>query len=117
MADDEFKILRKVQDMMKYAYPLLHQFPKVEKFSLAADIRRTMDQVLEYTILVQKKSNKTSALEKLDIENEKLKAYILLAYELHYIDKHRLGVWSGKAVEIGKMIGGYIRSVGGKPKS
>jgi DNA polymerase III alpha subunit len=117
MATEDFKLLQKVQDMMKYAYPILHQFPKVEKFSLANDIRHTMNMVLEYTITEDKKYTKTTTLEKLDIENEKLKIYIRLSYELQYIDKHRYAVWSSKVVEIGKMIGGLIKSVSGKPKS
>jgi len=117
MATDDFLLLQKVQDMMKYSYPILQQFPKVEKFSLANDIRHTMNMVLEYTITEEKKYTKTTTLEKLDIENEKLKVYIRLSHELKYIDKHRYSVWSALVVEIGKMIGGLIKSVKDKPKS
>lgn len=117
MATEDFVLLQKVQDMMKYAYPVLHQFPKVEKFSLANDIRHTMNMVLEYTILEEKKTSKATILEKLDVENEKLKIYIRLSHDLKYIDSHRYGVWSKKVVEIGKMIGGLIKSVKDKPKS
>lgn len=117
MATDDFLLLQKVQDMMKYSYPILQQFPKVEKFSLANDIRHTMNMVLEYTITEEKKYTKTTTLEKLDIENEKLKVYIRLSHELKYIDGHRYSVWSALVVEIGKMIGGLIKSVKDKPKS
>lgn len=117
MATDDFLLLQKVQDMMKYSYPVLQQFPKAEKFSLANDIRHCMNMILEYTITEEKKYTKTTTLERLDIENEKLKIYIRVSYEMKYIDKHRYGVWSAKVVEIGKMIGGLIKSVRGKPKS
>lgn len=117
MATEDFKLLQKVQDMLKYAYPILHQYPKVEKFSLANDIRHTMNMILEYTITEEKKYTKTTTLEKLDIENEKLKIYIRLSFELKYIDKHRYSVWGAKVVEIGKMIGGLIKSVKSKPQS
>jgi four helix bundle protein len=117
MAKEEFALLEKVQDMLIYAYPILHQYPKVERFSLADDIRHCMNMILEYTISVEKRHTKTTALEKLDIENEKLKIYIRISHKLKYIDAHRYGVWSKKAVEIGKMIGGLIKSVSGKPKS
>ena len=117
MATDDFLLLQKVQDMMKYSYPVLQQFPKVEKFSLANDIRHCMNMILEYTITEEKKYTKATTLERLDIENEKLKIYIRVSYEMKYIDKHRYGVWSEKVVEIGKMIGGLIKSVRVKPKS
>lgn len=117
MATDDFKVLQKVQDMMEYAYPALAQFPKAEKFSLAQDIRHCMNQVLELTITEDKKYTKATTLEKLDIENEKLKIYIRLAMRLKYISFHTYEVWSGKLVEIGKMIGGLIKSVRTKPKT
>lgn len=118
MATEDFKLLQKVQDMMVYAYPVLHQFPKVEKFSLANDIRNCMNLILELTITEDKKhSSKRPTLEKLDVENEKLKVYIRLSHMLKYIDKHRYGVWEAKTVEIGKMIGGLLKSVDSRPKS
>lgn len=117
MATEDFKLLQKVQDMMVYAYPVLHQYPKVEKFSLANDIRNCMNMILELTITEEKRSSKKATLEKLDVENEKLKVYIRLSHLLKYIDKHRYGVWEAKVVEIGKMIGGLIKSVDGRPKS
>lgn len=117
MATDDFKLLQKVQDMMEYAYPILNQFPKAEKFSLAQDIRHTMNAVLELTITEEKKYTKITTLEKLDVENEKLKIYVRLAMRLKYISLHRYEVWVAKLVEIGKMIGGLIKSVKTRPKS
>ena len=117
MATDDFKLLQKVQDMMEYGYPMLNQFPKAEKFSLAQDIRHCMNQILELTITEDKKYTKKTTLEYLDIENEKLKIYLRVSFRLRYISKHTYGVWEEKVVEIGKMIGGLIKSVNGKPKT
>ena len=117
MAKEELKVLQKVQDMMEYAYPALAQFPKAEKFSLAQDIRHCMNQLLELTITEDKRQVKTTALEKLDVENEKLKIYVRLAMRLKLISFHTYEVWSGKLVEIGKMIGGLVKSVKARPKT
>lgn len=114
---DEFKLLQKVQDMMVYAYPVLNQFPKAEKFSLANDIRHSMNTLLELTITEEKKYSKKTTLENLDIEKEKLMIYVRVAMKLKYISMHRYEVWESKIVEIGKMIGGLIKSVSGRPKS
>ena len=117
MATEDFKLLQKVQDMMVYGYPLLNQFPKAEKFSLAQDIRSCMNQILELTITEDKKYTKKTTLENLDIENTKLKIYLRVAMELKYLSRHHYGVWEDKVVEIGKMIGGLLKSVNGRPKT
>ena len=41
---DPLLILGKIEDMMLYAYPVLNAYPKYERFVLAADIKRCMDQ-------------------------------------------------------------------------
>lgn len=117
MAFTEFKILQKVQDMMEYGYPALSQFPKAEKFSLAQDIRDCMNQLLALTITEEKKYSKKTTIEYMDIENEKLQVYIRVAYHLRFLDKHKYSVWSEKLVEIGKMIGGLLKSVSGRQQS
>ena len=117
MATQEFKILTKVKDMMIYAYPVLAQFPKAEKFSLAQDIRHCMNELLELTITEEKKYTKRTTIEYMDIENEKLKQYIEIAMELKFISFHKYEVWMRYLVEIGKMIGGLLKSVSNKPKN
>ena len=114
---DEFKILRKVQDLMEYSYPILTQFPKAERFSFAQDIRHSLNMLLELTVEEEKRYIKKTTIQNMDIENEKLKVYIRVAHELRYIDKHRYAVWESKVVEIGRMIGGLLKSVSDRPKS
>ena len=117
MATNDFKLLQKVQDMMEYAYPALAQFPKAEKFSLAQDIRNCMNKILELTIVEEKRQTKRSAIENLDVENTKLKHYVRLAMKLKILPFHKYEVWTGMIVEIGKMIGGLMKSVSDRPKT
>jgi len=117
MAMEEFKLLQKVQDMMVYGYPMLNNFPKAVKFSLAQDIRLCMNEILSLTITEEKKYSKKTTLEYLDIENEKLMKLLRVSMELKYLSKHSYGVWEGKLVEIGKMIGGLMKSVNNRPKT
>lgn len=116
MATEDYKLLQKVEDMMVYGYPLLIQFPKTVKFSLAEDIRNSMIQILRLTISSEKKTSKRTTLEYLDAENETLKYLLRVSMELKYLSKHHYGVWEKKLVEIGKMIGGLLKSVSNKPK-
>lgn len=113
-AEDKLMIRQKITDMMLYAYPVLAQYPKSEKFSLCADIKRVMDQMLELTITAEKKYFKKTTLQDLDIEIAKLKAYIRLSKDLRFISMHTYSVWSAKVVEIGKMLGGWMKAVAQK---
>ena len=117
MGTEDLKVLQKVQDLMEYSYPILNQFPKAEKFSFAQDIRHCMNTLLELTITEDKRYIKKTTIENMDIENEKLKIYIRIAHNLRYIDKHRYAVWEAKVVEIGRMIGGLLKSVNNRPKT
>lgn len=108
---EELKILQKTFDMMNYAYPALAQYPKAEKFALVVDIKRCMDVMLERIIEANKKYYKKTTLQELDVEVEKLKAYVRLSYNLGFLPPKKYEQWSGLVVEIGRMVGGWIKSV------
>lgn len=108
---EEMKIQQKVFEMMEYAYVCLQQFPKSEKFALVVDIKRCMDVMLERIIEANKKYYKKTTLQELDVEVEKLKAYVRLSYNLGFLPPKKYEQWSGLVVEIGRMVGGWIKSV------
>ena len=115
MAED-LKLQQKIYDMMLYAWPVLAQFPKSEKFTLVADIKRNMDVLMERCIEAKKKYYKKTTLQEMDVANEKIQVYVRLAFALKYINAHKYRVWSEKLTEIGKMLGGWIKAVSG-PKA
>ena len=45
------------------------------------------------------------------VEVEKLKAYVRLSYNLGFLPPKKYEQWSGLVVEIGRMVGGWIKSV------
>ena len=59
----------------------------------------------------QKKYYKKTTLQELDVEVEKLKAYVRLSYNLGFYLRKKYEQWSGLVVEIGRMVGGWIKSV------
>jgi four helix bundle protein len=111
---EELKILQKIFDMMEYGYAALAQYPKSEKFALVTDIKRSMDTMLERAIEAQKKYYKKTTLQELDVEIMKLKAYLRLSQNLGFLPMKKYEIWSGKVVEIGKMLGGWLKSVNSK---
>jgi len=117
MAED-MKILQKIYDMMEYGYQALVQYPKAEKFALATDIKRCMDTMLERAIEAHKRYFKKNTLQELDVEIMKLKAYLRLSMNLGFLPFKKYEIWSAKIVEIGKMLGGWLKTVNGpKPLS
>lgn len=96
---------------MKYGYLALAQYPKSEKYALATDIKHCMDIILERCIEANKKYYKKTTLQDLDVEIMKLKAYLRLSQDLGFLPFKKYEIWSGMVVEIGKMLGGWLKSV------
>ncbi len=109
-AKPKLLVQQRVYDMILYAYPALEQFPKSQKFSLAQDIKKCLDKIIRLVITANKKYTKKTTLQELDIEIAALKVYIRIATDLKYLPPKKYEVWSGMIVEIGKMVGGWIRS-------
>ena len=107
---EDLHVQQKIYDMILYAYPALEQMPKSQKFSLAQDMKHCMDKIMRLTISANKKYTKRTTLQELDVEIAALKIYLRIAYDLRYIPPKKYEVWSGMMVEIGKMVGGWIRS-------
>ncbi len=113
----EFKTLEKLSDMIEYAYPVLAQFPRSEKFVLAADIKHIMLDALKLCVEVGKKKSKKTALFNLDVQIETLKRFIRLSFHLKYLSPHHYEVWSRQVKEIGRMVGGMIITENQKPQN
>lgn len=107
---EDLHVQQKIYDMILYAYPALEQMPKSQKFSLAQDMKHCMDKIMRLTISANKKYTKRTTLQELDVEIAALKIYLRIAYDLRYLPPKKYEVWSGMMVEIGKMVGGWIRS-------
>jgi four helix bundle protein len=114
-AMQDLSILTKIHDMTKYAYPALAQFPKSEKFSLVVDIKHCIDVILERAIEASKKYYKKTTLQEMDVELMKLRHYLRLSNELGFLPLKKYEILSEKVVEIGKMLGGWIKQVNENP--
>lgn len=108
--DEELLIVKKITDMMEYAYLALAQFPRSEKQAMVADIKRCIDRLLERAIEANKKYFKKNTLQEMDVELAKLKKYIRLAYRLKFLPFKKYKNWTEMTKEIGRMLGGWIKS-------
>lgn len=108
---ENLKIKQKTEDMIKYGYIALRQFPKSEKFSMAQDIKRTMFAMLEQIIRANRSRDKRALLYAIDTELEILRTQMRLAMELQFLPFTKYEAWSGHLAEIGRMLGGWLKSV------
>jgi len=100
---------RKAYEMIEYGYVCLRQFPNSEKHTLAAEIKSCMFTILRFVIRARRQYYKKTTLQDLDIENHALMTLVRLAKDLSFLAFKRYEVWAGMIVEIGKMVGGWIK--------
>ena len=113
---ETLKILLKIKDMIKYAYPALKQYPKSERFAMVEDIKKSMNELLHLAIRAEKKYYKTNTLQDMDVELAFLRQEVELSYDLGFLPEKKRNVWFDYLTEIGKMLGGWIKSCGSKER-
>jgi four helix bundle protein len=110
----EFILYQKVYDFMLYLFPLVDKFPKYEKFALQTQIKNSVYSLLKLTIEIQKSKSKIKQLYEFDKELEFLKTLIMFSNDKRpsYLSTHSRQIAFEKIIEIGKIIGGLIKTFG-----
>jgi len=106
----ELLIIEKTSDCFKYLHNALNYFPKSEKFVLASDIRRVFFEMLVLFITANKARDKKKYLYDADVKLEVLRFNIRIAKDLQYLKLKQYEILSRQLTEIGKMLGGWIKS-------
>lgn len=100
----------KVRDMIRYGYIAIRQFPKSEKHCLGAEIRNTMWNLQRLVITAIRRYHKKTTLTDMDIELALLRRQVRTAKDLQFMDIKKYETWSRQIIEIGKMLGGWIKA-------
>lgn len=108
------KIQQKCEDMIAYAYNALKQYPKSERHTLAANTKMSMIRLLELIIRCNKKYFKKTTMQDVDVELDVLRTYARLGNILGFLPTHKYEVWSLILNELGRMIGGWFKSISSK---
>ena len=107
----ELKIKQKCEDMIKYGLQSLNQYPRSEKYGMGAVTKAVMYELLKLIISCNHKYYKKTTLQDMDVQLDILRTFIRLAMELGYLPFKKYEVWSAKVDEIGRMIGGWRKTV------
>jgi len=104
-------LYQKVYDFLLYIYPVIGLYPKYEKFTLQTQTKNCIVDIQRRIIRANKSSSKKSHLYEADALLEELKMLIRLAHDLRYIPPQRYEIISQKILEIGRLLGGLIKSM------
>lgn len=112
---DGLTVLTKWEDMAAYAYVALKNYPKSERHTLAA---RTVNALIDAGAAIQRagligdKNEKRFLLQEADRNIARFKLMVRLGVKLGFMPVRKMEVLSGFIAEVGKMLGGWLRSVG-----
>ncbi len=127
MALKDFALLAKVEDLDVYSHKICQGFNKAERHVLSAEIRHTLAHILHLIIRATKEQleerrlrrplvQTKELLRQCDVELEYLKCQIRKAYALRLINESTYGAWAQRVIEVGAMLGAWIKKVeGGAP--
>ncbi|MBI3584181.1 MAG: diversity-generating retroelement protein Avd [Nitrospinae bacterium] len=105
-------IYQKVYDFALYFFPIVDKFPKYEKFVLCTHIKNCVLDIARGIIRTNKSRNKKPLMYDIDVKLEELKFLIRFAHDRKHLS-HKSYEHSGKLIaEIGRLLGGWIKSVG-----
>jgi hypothetical protein len=112
MADQE-TVLTKMYDLLLYAVPQLEKFPRTQKFLLADRIETSMLNILDALIEAYygPPSQKKEILRRTNIRLEQLRYLVRLSHDFQFFSHQKYGLLSEKINEVGKMVGGWMRSL------
>ena len=103
-------IRQKTEAMIEYAYVALRQFPAHERHVLSAEIRQRVWTLMHLIVLAHKRYHKRNTLQELDAQIDLLRTQVRLAKALGYLDMKKYETWAKLNDEIGRMVGGWIKS-------
>ena len=110
---NDLVIFQKIYDFMLYMYPIVNTFPKSQRFVLAQHIENITLDTLEKIIKINsgEDKEKRELFKEIDINIDKLKILFRLAKDLKFISIKRYGIISERVLEIGKLAGGWQKSL------
>ena len=110
----KLKVWQKARVFTVKIYRITENFPNEEKYGLTSQIRRASVSIIAN--IAEGTKRKTSKDKKhflvmSDTSLEEIKCYLILCYDLKYIDKNTGKKLMDDAREIGRMLNGFTDSI------
>lgn len=114
---NDLLIRQRCEAMIEYGHAAIRQFPKIERHVLGAEIRHTMWSILRLIVICNRRYHKKTTLQDLDAELDLLRAQVRLAKNMGYLDFRKYEHWAKLNDEIGRMVGGWVKSFAGSSRA
>lgn len=117
MKSDE-TIIQKIYDLLKTSIPVINKFPRTHKFAIGDRLQSQLTDLMELYIQIfyTPAHQKHELLSKANIKIEIVRHYFRLAYDLGLYSSIKFQTFALSLNEIGKMTGGWIKSLKPIPK-
>lgn len=111
--NSEAPILTKTVDLYREYYEYAKRFPKKDQYLLGKRCEENILAFLEFTLMAagMQRDQKLGVLEQANGKFEVFKVLVRVARELKIIDNKKYLSLEERAQEIGRMLGGWIRSL------
>jgi four helix bundle protein len=108
----ELPIIERTYDLIKWYIPKIEKFPRTQKFVLGDRIELSLLELLKLFCKASKKNEKRELLVEADGVLQEIRYLLRMTVDLHYISPKQFEYASTSIVEIGKMLGGWLKTVG-----
>ncbi len=105
-------IYQKVYDFSLYLFPIVDRFPKHEKFAICTHIKSCVLDICRTIIRANKSRQKRPILFDCDVLIEELRFLLRMTHDRKYLSHKSYEHSSTLIGEIGRLLGGWIKSVG-----
>lgn len=112
--NNELIIIPKIEKYIEYMLTILLKLPCTEKFSIGTEIKASMYEMLKYALLASKVS-KAKRLELYNVVDSEIyyqRICIRILHNNKWIDIKKYKYSNELLAEIGKILGGLIKSLG-----
>lgn len=109
--EEKLKLIPKAENYIEYMLQLIIKLPRVEKFSIGTEYKKSMYKMLENILIISKigKSEIINYLNLIDAELNLQRIYLRIMKKEKWIDEKKFKVAMEQIYEIGKILGGLIK--------
>ena len=107
-------LIPKCERYIEYMINLILKLPRTEKFNIGNEVKICMYQMFENIMFLMKlpKNMRITICNKIDAQIAIQRCLIRIMYKSSYIDEKKYKVSISLLDELGKILGGYIKSLG-----
>ncbi len=110
---ENLKLYQKLYDFAIYLFPIIDRFPKFEKFALCSQLKNSVLDAIRLTVKANKVYNKKPVMYEIDVKIEEIKFLLRFSHEKRYLSHKSYSHSCERLIEIGKILGGWIKSIQG----